>query len=107
LAAPVEPSRAPEGRSGRPAAIRDEDLIAALRRNAWRQKPTAEELGIARNTLVALMERCPLLRRPVDLGPDEIVQAWAEHRGRADRAAAALEVSEHGLKLRIRELGLD
>jgi len=110
LAAP-EPAAAarPAGPgAGRPRARAPDEgeLLQALRAHGFRIKAAAAALGISRTTLYALMDRCPALRKARDLGPDELARGLAECGGDLDALAARLEVSPHGLKLRLRELGL-
>jgi two-component system nitrogen regulation response regulator GlnG len=87
--------------------LSDEAIVAALRRHAFRIGATAEALGIARNTLYKRMERCEGLRRARDLDAPEIRAACAIAPHDLESVAARLEVSARGLRLRMRELGID
>ncbi len=89
-----------------PGEIDDDELLAALAAHRWRPLPTAGALGVSRTSLYGLIERCPSIRKASQLGRDEIAAALERAGGDADEAAAALEVSPQGLRLRIRELGL-
>ncbi len=97
---------APPAVEGRDWAVPPDALVEALRRHRWRVRPVADELGVARNTVYAMMGRLGI-RRPGDLTRDDIFEALAAV-GRPDAAAIAarLEVSERGLKLRMRALGV-
>ncbi|MCA9539569.1 MAG: sigma-54-dependent Fis family transcriptional regulator [Myxococcales bacterium] len=77
-----------------------------LRRNHWRLRLTARELGISRNTLNAMMGQLGF-RRPGQLTAAEILAVAAEVGGEVDRIAERLQVSPHGLKLRMRALGME
>jgi len=101
-----ELSSGPSQVEGRDWAVPPDVLVEALRRHQWRVRPVADELGVARNTVYAMMGRLGI-RRPGDLTRQDIVQV-AEALGRADTQAIAdrLQVSERGLKLRMRALGL-
>jgi two-component system nitrogen regulation response regulator GlnG len=82
-------------------------LVSALRQNRFRVAATARQLGIAKNTLYQLMDRCEGVRKAKDLDRDEILRAQQMCTGDLDRMAERLEVSERGLKLRMRELDLN
>ncbi|NJL28093.1 MAG: sigma-54-dependent Fis family transcriptional regulator, partial [Thermoanaerobaculia bacterium] len=86
--------------------ISEAELLAALRARQWDLKPTAQDLGISRSVLYQLIEKCPLIRIAAQLEPAEIERALAQHGGDLIAAAAELEVSVQGLKLRMRSLGL-
>jgi two-component system nitrogen regulation response regulator GlnG len=103
--APVARAPAKADREDRPA-LDDQALLAALRAHGFRIKATAQALGVSRTTLYALMERCPGLRKARDLGREELVHGLAECGGDLGVLAARLEVSPHGLKLRLKELAL-
>jgi len=87
-------------------AVPPERLRAALRRHGWRVRPVARELGVSRNTIYAMMGRLDI-RRPSDLSAADI-RAAVEAIGSTEleRVADQLEVSTHGLKVRLRALGL-
>ena len=86
--------------------IGEEELLAALRAHQWDLKPTAEALGISRSVLYQLIEACPRVRPAAQLDADEIDVAVTRYNGDLTAAAAALEVSAQGLKLRMKALGL-
>lgn len=88
-------------------AIGDELLVETLRANRWQVGATARALGIAKNTLYQLMERCEGIRKARDLGREEILECRESSGGDAKLMAERLEVSERGLKLRMRELEID
>ncbi len=90
-----------------PSEITETDLLAALREHRFRIAATARALGIAKNTLYQLMDRSPLIRKARDLDEAEIRAASAAADGDTAAMAQALEVSERGLKLRMRELSID
>lgn len=100
------PEEPPAAARTRPAELTDDELLDALRANGWRFGPTAKSLGIARSSLLLLIDASPRVRRPKELSAQEIRAALAAHGGRVDAAAMALEVSIRGLKLRISELKL-
>jgi two-component system nitrogen regulation response regulator GlnG len=86
--------------------VEEEELISALRDHRFRLGPTAEALGISRASLYVLVDECPRVRKASDLGREEVERVLGEMDGDVDTAAARLEVSAHGLRLRLRDLGL-
>jgi two-component system nitrogen regulation response regulator GlnG len=89
-----------------PQEVGDDELIAALRANRWEPVATAQELGISRAALYLLIDACPKTRKAADLESAEIATAFRRTGGRLDEMAAQLEVSEEGLKRRMKKLGL-
>jgi two-component system, NtrC family, nitrogen regulation response regulator GlnG len=81
-------------------------MLDALRENGWRIGATAAALGISRTTLYAWMEKSEGIRKARDVGRDEIVACLGECDGQVEAAAARLEVSPRGLRLRMKELGV-
>lgn len=86
-------------------ALEDEELRAVLRRHAFGLKSAAKELGVSRTTLYARIKRAPGIRTAAELTPGEIRGALESCDGDEKAAAAALEVSLHGLRMRLKELG--
>jgi two-component system, NtrC family, nitrogen regulation response regulator GlnG len=89
-----------------PQEIGDDELVAALRANRWEPVATAQELGISRAALYLLIDACPRTRKAADLESAEIAEAFRRTGGRLAETAAQLEVSEEGLKRRMKKLGL-
>ena len=107
------PAPAPASPTGRwrpvyrqAAEVGEDELIAALRAHRWDLKPTAEALGISRSVLYQLIEQCPQVRTAAQLEAAEIEAAVVREGGDLAAAAARLEVSAQGLKLRMKALGL-
>src|SRR5262249_48979278 len=90
----------------RPAEIGEDELIEALRMHGWRTGATADALGISKTSLYVLIEKSTRIRKAADLSREELSQSLEECGGDVDAAAARLEVSPRGLKLRMRDLGL-
>ena len=105
-AAPPPSPLPPTSHGARPSTLDDTQLAAALREHGWRYAPTAEFLGISKNTLFARIDRSPTLRRPRDIEAAEIRDQLDRHGGDEAAAAGALCISTRGLRLRMRELGL-
>jgi two-component system nitrogen regulation response regulator GlnG len=90
----------------RPVDIDNAQLLAALRANAWNPGATARALQLSRTTLYRLIEQCPDVRKAKDVERAEILAASERCGADASRMAAELQVSERGLILRMRELGM-
>lgn len=88
------------------AHLNDAEIVSAMRRCRFVVREAAEHLGVSRSWLHTRLEFCKDLRQAKDLTPDEIRRALRAANGSTTEAAAALEVSEHGLKLRITALKL-
>ncbi|MCP4655760.1 MAG: sigma-54-dependent Fis family transcriptional regulator [bacterium] len=103
-----KPVLPPEGgrRFRKPSEVSEEELLATLKIHRWHLRPAAAALGLSRATLYRLIEGCPRIRKAVELEPGEIEEALARCGGDVEAAACELEVSAHGLKRRITELGL-
>jgi two-component system nitrogen regulation response regulator GlnG len=105
-AAPGAEAPPPAAPPPEPSAITEPQLLAALREHGFRIAATARALGIAKNTLYQLMDKSPLIQKARDLSEAEIRAAAAAVGGDTAAMARALEVSERGLKLRMRELNI-
>jgi two-component system nitrogen regulation response regulator GlnG len=103
---PPKPTPPPALRRRSPQEIGDDELVAALRANRWEPVAAAQELGISRPALYLLIDACPRTRKAADLESDEIAAAFRRTGGRLAETAAQLEVSEEGLKRRMKKLGL-
>jgi two-component system, NtrC family, nitrogen regulation response regulator GlnG len=104
-AAGPRPSPPPERRRS-PMEVSEEELLAALRANHWRPGATARQLRISRPALYNLIDSCSLTRKAADLSREEIERAAARCGGRILEMVESLEVSEDGLKRRMKKLGL-
>ncbi|HEX6203262.1 MAG TPA: sigma 54-interacting transcriptional regulator [Thermoanaerobaculia bacterium] len=99
--------RAPRRRNRHPAEVEEEAVVAALRRHHWAIKPAAEELGVSRGSLYALIDRIPDLRKAADLVREEVLRAREACAGDLHGMSDRLEVSVAGLQQRMRELGIE
>jgi DNA-binding NtrC family response regulator len=106
IVSPPARRRSPTGTYRIPSEVPVEEILAALRDNAWEVKPAAEQLGIARPSLYVLMKKIPGLRKAVDLSRAEILEDSASCGGDLAAVAERLEVSRSGLLLRMKQLGL-
>jgi len=89
-----------------PSQVPVEEVLAALRENAWEVKPAAAQLGVSRPSLYVLIEKIPGLRKAADLSRAEILEEQEQCGGDLAAAAQRLEVSRSGLLLRMKQLGL-
>jgi two-component system, NtrC family, nitrogen regulation response regulator GlnG len=81
--------------------VTDSEIASAMRAAAFRVKIAAEQLGVSRSWLNTRLEHCEGVRKAKQLDQAEIEAAGQRHAWDIAQMAAALEVSEHGLKLRM------
>lgn len=84
----------------------EDELIGALRANAWQPSKAAAQLGISRSSMYDRMNKSTRIRQAKDIGRDELIAARADCGGDIAAMAARLEVSTRALKLRLNKLGL-
>ncbi|WP_223637138.1 sigma 54-interacting transcriptional regulator [Corallococcus sp. EGB] len=108
VVAPVPaPPLEQEGVSRRKSTdVGEQEMLAALRANAWDVRRAAQHLGIARSSLYDLIERSPSLRLAGDLSEEELTRCFHACQGDLDEMVKRLEVSGRALRRRLRELGL-
>ena len=99
---PVQEHKRPRASS----AISDDTIIRTLRENRCNVSATATALDVSRTWLFTRMDRCDKIRKASDLGKEEIVRCRDECGGDLDEMVARLEVSKHGLKQRMTQLGI-
>ena len=104
LPAPLGEQLSPPASPKVESLVGAEDLRRTLAQNRWRIGPTAEALGIAKNTVIRLIRGDPTLRLAGDLSDEEIRAALQLSGGDVADAALRRRVSAHGLKLRIQAL---
>lgn len=91
---------------GDAAQLTDAEIVSAMRQSRFVVREAAEQLGVSRSWLHTRLEFCRDLRQAKDLTVEEIRGALIRAKGSTSRAAEALEVSEHGLKLRMKALNV-
>ncbi len=89
-----------------PQDVSEEELLAALAANHWQPRATAQQLGISRPSLYFLLDAFPSTRKAMDLSGEEIAEAGERCGGRLREMAALLQVSEAGIRRRMKQLGL-
>jgi two-component system nitrogen regulation response regulator GlnG len=82
------------------------DILAALHNNGWRIQGAAGELGISRPSMYKLIEAHPAIRRPEDIGTDELAEGLRQSGGDVERSAALLLTPLEALRRHLRGLGL-
>jgi two-component system nitrogen regulation response regulator GlnG len=89
----------------RPADLTKTEVLDCLRSVDWSPETARKALGISKNSLYALMTQFEIPRAQ-DLDSETIESALGECKGDLGFAADGLQVSERGLKLRMKALGL-
>jgi two-component system nitrogen regulation response regulator GlnG len=105
-ATPAAPASAVPGKRRALGEFDDEDILAALRNNGWRIQGAAGELGISRPSMYKLIEAHPAIRRPEDIGTDELAASLRQSGGDVERCASLLLTPLEGLRRHLRGLGL-
>ena len=88
------------------ASLEDAEIALAMREHRFKIKAAAIALGVSRSWLNTRLESCQGIRKAKELGRDEILSASSAVGGELSAMAERLEVSEHGLKLRVKALEL-
>jgi two-component system nitrogen regulation response regulator GlnG len=101
-----EPLASSKARGRRPSEVSEDEMIAALRTHRWNLKAAADALGIPRTSMYLLLERSARVRPASEVPAEEILAAHARCGGDLEALAGELEVSERGLRQRLRDLGL-
>jgi DNA-binding NtrC family response regulator len=88
------------------ASLEDAEIAQAMREHRFKIKAAAIALGVSRSWLNTRLESCQGIRKAKELNRDEILSASSAVGGELSAMAERLEVSEHGLKLRVKALEL-
>jgi DNA-binding NtrC family response regulator len=102
--APAPPLAEPDAR-GRPRPDRVE-IERALEENNFNQTDAARAIGVPYATLDRWMRELGVVR-PKDLSREDILAAWHKAGGDTPETAHLLRVSLRGLKVRMKELGIE
>lgn len=81
-----------------PASVSDAELLAALERSGWQVRAAANELGVSRPSMYALIDACRAIRKPQDIPRDELLTVIADHPGQPDAWAAVLHTPREALR---------
>ncbi|HEU4579049.1 MAG TPA: sigma 54-interacting transcriptional regulator [Polyangiaceae bacterium] len=102
----AQPTVSPPARNKDAASLEDAEIAQAMREHRFKIKAAAIALGVSRSWLNTRLESCQGIRKAKELSRDEILQASSAAGGELSAMAERLEVSEHGLKLRMKALEL-
>jgi two-component system nitrogen regulation response regulator GlnG len=102
----AQPTVAPPARHKDAASLEDAEIARAMREHRFKIKAAAIALGVSRSWLNTRLESCQGIRKAKELSRDEILHASSAAGGELSAMAERLEVSEHGLKLRMKALEL-
>jgi len=91
----------------RPSSISREELAAALRAQRYELQATAEQLGISRASVYQLIQRFSGFQTAQDIDEQELVQCFQTFNGDLEQMMYHLQVSQLGLKRRLRSMGFD
>ena len=108
-ATPTPPEQRPvtlPARGKDAASLEDAEIAQAMREHRFKIKAAAIALGVSRSWLNTRLESCQGIRKAKELNRDEILSASSAVGGELSAMAERLEVSEHGLKLRVKALEL-
>lgn len=94
-------------RKRRPSQISRDELASVLQQNRYELQATAEQLGISRASVYQLIERHPDLRHTTDFSDDELIASYETCGGDLEKMMERLQVSQIGLRRRLRSMGLD
>jgi two-component system nitrogen regulation response regulator GlnG len=86
------------------SSLDDAEIARAMRAHDFKIKAAAVALGVSRSWLNTRLENCQGVRKAKELGREEILTAARASNGDLPSMAERLQVSEHGLKLRMRAL---
>jgi len=105
IAPRLEPAEG-HARSVAPVELTEDTALEALRATGFSVAAASRRLGVPNATLHDLIRRSTRIRRAGDLSREEIMAALEAADGDARHAAHSLEVSERGLRLRMKALSI-
>ncbi|RUO24402.1 sigma-54-dependent Fis family transcriptional regulator [Aliidiomarina minuta] len=91
----------------KPSQVSREELAQGLRQHRFDLQATADHLGIARASVYKLIERHPEMRQVADISDEELIASYEKHAGDLEKMMWQLEVSQLGLRRRLRAMGFD
>jgi two-component system nitrogen regulation response regulator GlnG len=106
MAAPPAPPPPARAVFRSPQDVSEEELLAALAAHRWQPRAAARQLGISRPSLYFLLDTFPGTRKAMDLSGEEIAATGERCGGNQREMAAMLQVSEAGIRRRMKQLGL-
>lgn len=88
------------------SSIEDAEIARVMREHRFQINAVAVALGVSRSWLNKRLERCHGVRKAKELSREEILAAFRGLGEDLSALAGRLEVSEHGLKLRMKALDI-
>ena len=108
---PQSPLRAtqdrPNGSGRKPNTIGREELVEALQKNRFELQATARELNISRASVYQLIQRFDGIRTAQDLSEAELKECYEKYRGDTEQMMWELQVSQVGMRRRLKAMGYD
>ncbi|MDV6315658.1 sigma-54-dependent transcriptional regulator [Idiomarina sp. HP20-50] len=89
----------------KPNSISRDELLETLSGCRFELQATAKKLGISRASVYQLIQRFEGVRTAQDLSEDEIKQSYDENRADTEKMMWDLQVSQIGLRRRLKSLG--
>lgn len=96
----------PSSSSRRPVELTQSDVLTALERCRWNLARAAQELGISRTSLYALIKAQGTVRPLQEISESELREVFATCEGRIELMAARLRTSARPLRAAVKRLGL-
>ncbi|EKE87582.1 sigma 54-interacting transcriptional regulator [Idiomarina xiamenensis] len=100
-------ARPPQQQRRKPNSISREELAQALQDNRFELQACAEQLGISRASVYQLLQRFDGFRNAQDIGEQELSTCYRQCHGDTEQMMWQLEVSQIGLRRRLKALGYD
>ncbi|MCK7459520.1 sigma-54-dependent transcriptional regulator [Idiomarina aminovorans] len=91
----------------KPNSVSRAELLETLRDCRFELQATAKKLGISRASVYQLIQRFEGVRTAQDLSEDEIQQSYELNRSDTEKMMWDLQVSQIGLRRRLKSLGYD
>lgn len=89
----------------KPNSVSREELLDALKVCRFELQATAKALGISRASVYQLIQRYPGVRTAQDVSEEDIRKSYETHRADTEKMMWDLEVSQIGLRRRLKSLG--
>lgn len=89
----------------KPSQISNQQLAQALHDARYELQACADALGVSRASVYHLIDRHPTLKNTADLSDDELQQSYQQHHGNLETMMWDLQVSQLGLRRRLRAMG--
>lgn len=91
----------------KPNTISREELLEALRRNRFELQATARDLRISRASVYQLIQRFDGIHTAQDLSESQLVASYERYCGDTEQMMWELEVSQVGMRRRLKAMGYD